>query len=307
MYRRRTVTGWHREVSMIRYIEKDHPEYPKRLRKLPGMPSHLYVNGCLPREEQPTVGIVGARRCTNYGKQTAREFARVFSDWGIQVVSGMAMGVDGESHRGALQGKTPTFAVLGCGVDICYPSCNGDLFGQIPAKGGILSEYPPGMPPVGRYFPARNRIISGLSDVLLVIEARRKSGSLITVDCALEQGKSVYAVPGRVTDPLSEGCNSLIAQGAGIALSPEVVLNELGLDTYKTKEKIGGGKKSKLSLARDLELVYSCIGFQPTDYETLIAQCGYPPGQVLAVLTELQLLGLVEEVGKNYYVRPSAK
>ena len=292
---------------MIRYIEKDHPEYPKRLRKLQGMPAHLYVNGCLPREEQPTVGIVGARRCTNYGKQTAREFARVFSDWGIQVVSGMAMGVDGESHRGALQGKTPTFAVMGCGVDICYPSCNEDLFGQIPAKGGILSEYPPGVPPVGRHFPARNRIISGLSDVLLVIEARKKSGSLITVDCALEQGKSVFAVPGRVTDPLSEGCNCLIAQGAGIALSPEMVLNELGLDTYKTKEKIGGGKKSKLRLARDLELVYSCIGFQPTDYETLIAQCGYPPGQVLAVLTELQLLGLVEEVGKNYYVRPSAK
>lgn len=292
---------------MIRCIEKNHPEYPDRLRKLPGMPSRLYVRGRLPREDRPTVGIVGARRCTGYGKQAAREFARVFSGCGIQVVSGMAMGVDGESHRGALQGPAPTFAVLGCGTDICYPACNKDLFEQIPEKGGILSEYPPGTPPVGKHFPARNRMISGLSDILLVIEARKKSGSLITVDWALEQGKSVFALPGRVTDPLSEGCNSLIAQGAGIALSPEMVLNELGLDTYKTKGKKGGGKKSKLSLARDLELVYSCIGFQPTDYETLIAQCGYPPGQVLAVLTELQLLGLVEEVGKNYYVKPSAE
>lgn len=292
---------------MIRCIEKNQPEYPDRLRKLPGMPKRLYVSGLLPGEDRPTVGIVGARRCSGYGRQMAREFARVFSDCGVQVISGMAMGVDGESHRGALEGRTPTFAVLGCGVDICYPACNEDLFGQIPGRGGLLSEYPPGIPPAGKHFPARNRIISGLSDVLLVIEARKKSGSLITVDCALEQGKTVFALPGRVADPLSEGCNSLIAQGAGIALSPKMVLNELGLDTYKTKGKKGSSKKSKLSLARDLELVYSCIGFQPTDYETLIAQCGYPPGQVLAVLTELQLLGLVEEVGKNYYVKPSAE
>lgn len=292
---------------MVRCIDRDHPEYPDRLRKLPGMPSCLYVNGRLPGEDRPVVGIVGARRCTGYGKQIAREYARVFSSCGVQVISGMAMGIDGESHRGALQGHTPTFAVLGCGVDICYPRCNEDLFREIPRQGGILSEYPLGIPPVGKHFPARNRIISGLSDVLLVIEARKKSGSLITVDCALEQGKSVFAVPGRVNDSLSEGCNSLIAQGAGIALSPEMVLNELGMDTYKTKGKKGDGKKNKLSLARDLELVYSCIDFQPTDYETLIAQCGYPPGQVLAALAELQLLGLIEEVGKNYYARPSAK
>lgn len=290
---------------MVRCIEWKGKEYPDRLRKLPGMPSQLYVKGRLPREDMPTVGIVGARRCSGYGKKMAREYARVFSSWGIQVISGLAMGIDGESHWGALQGQTPTYAVLGCGTDVCYPRCNQELFREIPERGGLISEYPQGVPPIGRHFPARNRIISGLSDILLVIEARKKSGSLITVDWALEQGKSVFALPGRTTDPLSEGCNGLIAQGAGIALSPETVLNELGMDTYKIKGKKRDGKKNKLSLARDLELVYSCIGFQPTEYATLITQCECPPGQVLAALAELQMLGLIEEVGKNFYAKLS--
>lgn len=287
----------------IRCVVKMQPEYPGRLRNLPGMPGCLYIRGRLPREDLPTVGIVGARRCSGYGRQAAREYAQALSDCGVQVISGMAMGIDGESHRGALKGRTPTFAVLGCGVDVCYPKGNGDLFSQIPLQGGLISEYPPGMPPIGKHFPARNRIISGLSDILLVVEARKRSGSLITVDCALEQGKCVLAVPGRVTDVFSEGCNGLIAQGAGIALSPEMVLNELGMDTYKTKE---GYRKRKFSLARDLDLVYSCVDFQPTDYETLIAESGFPPGQVLSILTELQMLGLVEEVGKNHYMKVPA-
>lgn len=284
----------------IRCISKSQQEYPDRLRVLSDMPACLYVRGRLPKEGQPTIGIVGARSCSGYGRHVAWEYAQVFSGYGVQVISGMAAGIDGESHRGALKGRTPTFAVLGCGVDVCYPKSNRDLFEKIPQKGGIISEYPPGAPPAGWHFPARNRIISGLSDALLVIEARKKSGSLITVDCALEQGKSVFAVPGRVTDTLSEGCNGLIGQGAAIALSPEMVLNELGMDTYSTK---GGGKKKKIGLASDLDLVYSCVDFQPTDHETLIQRSGFPPGQVLSILTELQMMGLVEEIGKNHYIR----
>ncbi len=284
----------------LRRIEKGQPEYPRRLQDLPGMPSCLYVNGRLPEEGKLTVGMVGARNCSAYGRHVAWEYARMFSNCGVQVISGMAMGIDGESHQGALQGRTPTFAVLGCGTDVCYPRGSRDLFERIPLRGGIISEYPPGTPPTGWRFPARNRVISALSDVLLVVEARKRSGSLITVDCALEQGKTVFAVPGRVTDRLSEGCNELIAQGAGVALSPEMVLKELGMDTYRTKED---SKKRQLGLARDLDLVYSCVGFQPTDYEALIAKCGCPPQQVLSLLTELQVMGLVEEVGKNYYIR----
>lgn len=283
-----------------RCISVSQPEYPHRLRELPDMPACLYVRGRLPAEDKPTVGIVGARNCSGYGRHVAWEYAKVFSSCGVQVVSGMALGIDGESHRGALQGHTPTFAVLGCGTDICYPRGNRDLFEKIPLTGGLVSEYPQGAPPAGWHFPARNRLISGLADALLVVEAKKKSGSLITVDCALEQGKTVFAVPGRVTDTLSEGCNGLIAQGASIALSPEKVLNELGVDTYSKK---GDGKKKNLGLARDLDLVYSCVGFKATDYETLIRGSGYPPGQVLSILTELQLMGLVEEVGKNHYIR----
>lgn len=289
-----------KKAEDVKCIAKDQQGYPDRLRALPDMPACLYVRGRLPKEGQPTIGIVGARSCSGYGRHVARAYARVFSDHGVQVISGMALGIDGESHRGALQGPTPTFAVLGCGADVCYPKSNRDLYGQIPLKGGIISEYPPGAPPAGWHFPARNRIISGLSDALLVIEAKKKSGSLITVDRALEQGKDVFAVPGRVTDTLSEGCNGLISQGAAIALSPEMVLNELGMDTYSTK---GSGKKKQIGLARDLDLVYSCVDFQPTDHETLIQKSGYPPGQVLSILTELQMMGLVEEIGKNHYIR----
>ncbi len=290
------------KTNKVERVFRDQENYPARLRPFPGMPACLYVSGRLPREDQATVGIVGARNCSGYGRHVAWEYARIFSDCGVQVISGMAMGIDGESHRGALQGRTPTFAALGCGVDVCYPRENRELFEKIPRTGGLISEFPPGAPPRGRHFPARNRIISGLSDVLLVVEARKKSGSLITVDFALEQGKSVFAVPGRVTDRLSEGCNALIAQGAGIAMSPEMVLNELGMDTYREK---GQDKKNKIRLASDLDLVYSCVDFRPTDYETIIRKCGYPPGQTLALLTELQILGLAEEVGKNYYVRLS--
>ena len=286
--------------EILQRISESQQGYPRRLRSLPDMPACLYVRGRLPKEEQLTIGMVGARSCSGYGRHVAWEYARVFSDHGVQVISGMALGIDGESHRGALQGPTPTFAVLGCGADVCYPKSNRDLYEKIPLNGGLISEYPPGAPPAGWHFPARNRIISGLSDALLVIEAKKKSGSLITVDCALEQGKTVFAGPGRVTDTVSEGCNGLISQGAVIALSPEMVLNELGMDTYSTK---GSGKKKQIGLARDLDLVYSCVDFQPTDHETLIQKSGFPPGKVLSILTELQIMGLVEEIGKNHYIR----
>ena len=282
---------------MNRYIEKDHPEYPKRLRKLQGMPSHLYVNGCLPGEEQPTVGIVGARRCSNYGKQTAREFARVFSDWGIQVVSGMAMGVDGEAHRGALQGKTPTFAVLGCGVDICYPPGHQSLYEELLIKGGVLSEQPPGMPPLAGHFPARNRIISGLSDLVLVVEAREKSGSLITADQALEQGKDVYAVPGRAGDALSRGCHGLIRQGAGLADSPEIILEVLGISSGQNREP------EKILLAKEENIVYSWIRLQPVSLDELVKKTGMPVRKVLQILVGLELKGCIREIQKNDYIR----
>ena len=201
--------------------------YPRRLRELASMPEELYVIGELPDDSQPSVAIVGARMCSGYGRRTAYEFGRILAGKGVQVISGMASGIDSSAQEGALDGGGKSFAVLGGGADVCYPRGNTTLYNRLKEQGGIISEQPAGTAPLSFYFPARNRIISGLSDLVLVVEAKSRSGSLITVDFALTQGRTVYAVPGRVGDALSDGCNYLIAQGAGIAYAPEAILNEL--------------------------------------------------------------------------------
>ena len=166
---------------------------------------------------------MGARSCTPYGEKYALEYGKKLAECGIQVISGLARGVDGIGQRGALLGGGKTFAVLGSGVDVCYPKNHMGLYLDIlEQEGGILSELPPGTPPLPQHFPRRNRIISALSDIVLVMEARERSGSLITADLALEQGKDVYALPGPVNSSLSQGCNRLIFQGAGILLSRKI-------------------------------------------------------------------------------------
>lgn len=285
----------------IRKIPKESPEYPQRLKKLSGMPGSLYVIGNLPKDEQPTVAVVGARMCTSYGKKQAFRFAEELSAAGVQVISGLALGIDAQGHRGAIQAGNPTYAVLGCGIDIQYPAANRELYQEIlDTGGGILSELPPGTPPRAGYFPARNRIISALSDVVLVVEARCKSGSLITAGFALDQGKTVYALPGQVDQSLSAGCNRLIYDGAGIALSPEILLEEWGI----TAEKQGKPKgKKNLGLARDLELVYSCLDLRPENLDYFMKKTGFSPGKTGSLLTQLQILGLAREVGRQHYVR----
>lgn len=215
------------EKKQILFYTRDHPEYPNRLRDVPDAPYAIYVRGKLPKEHKKTVAIIGARLCSEYGRYVARQFGMKLAKAGIQVISGLASGIDGISQKAAIEAGGDTFAVLGCGVDICYPEDNREIYHKIPEQGGILSEYIPGTLPKPQNFPPRNRIISGLSDAVLVIEAKQKSGTLITVDMALEQGREVYVVPGRVTDALSLGCNRLVKQGAGIALSPEDLLQEL--------------------------------------------------------------------------------
>ena len=171
--------------------------YPERLMPFADMPSRLFVRGALPADEQKTAAIVGARICTAYGKSQAAFFAQVLAANGVAVISGLACGIDAAAHEGALRGKGKTFAVLGCGVDICYPKQNYPLMRRMLENGGgVLSEFPPGAEPLPWHFPIRNRVISALADVVLVIEAKEKSGSLITADYALEQGKTVFALPG---------------------------------------------------------------------------------------------------------------
>lgn len=197
----------------IRLIVWSDPEYPNRLKLLNRMPYGLYVKGRLPREDALTVSIIGARRCTPYGEEMAIAFAEKLALGGAQIISGMARGIDGAAQRAALEAGADSFGILGCGVDVCYPKENQGLYLDLQNRGGILSEQPPGVPPLREYFPARNRLISGLADVILVMEAREKSGSLITAGFALEQGKDIYALPGPVTSALSRGCNELINDG----------------------------------------------------------------------------------------------
>lgn len=284
----------------VYYYRKSNEHYPRRLLSYSDMPDKLYVKGQLPKEEVPSIAIVGARMCSPYGRQQAYNYAKLLVRHGVQVISGMALGIDSYAHEGALAGGGDTFAVLGCGVDICYPSRNRNLYEQIQQHGGILSEYEPGSKPMPYHFPKRNRIISALADLVLVVEAKEKSGSLITADLALEQGKTVLAIPGRVDHALSKGCNRLIGQGAGVADSVDTVLKELDIERA-LKSRIC--KKSRIGLASLKDLVYSCLDLTPKYLHQILDEVPYLAPEVSKVLLELQLEGKVWEPFKNYYVR----
>lgn len=214
----------------IRFVFEGEEEYPKKLAAIPDAPCAVYYVGKLPEEQEKTIAVIGARNCSEYGKAMARQFGEVLAGAGIQIVSGMARGIDGIGQTAALDVGGYSLGVLGCGVDICYPPDNRVLYERLIEQGGICSEYPPGIKPRSVLFPPRNRIISGLCDGVLVIEAKERSGTLITVDMALEQGRDIYALPGRSTDALSRGCNRLIRQGAELVMSPQEMLYELKPD-----------------------------------------------------------------------------
>ena len=290
----------HLVESGIGFVSPGHINYPKRLRNISGAPYALYYLGKLPEEERKTVAIVGARGRSTYGSEVARHLAQELSSHGVTVVSGMACGIDTDAHNGALEGESDTYAVLGCGVDICYPRQNRYLYQRIMERGGILSEYPPGTQPLPAFFPERNRIISGLSDCVVVVEAKERSGSLITADFAMEQGKDVYAVPGRITDRLSGGCNRLIKQGAGIVQSVEDFLADLDIFTENNCHQLDFRKNL---LEKDERLVYSLTDFRPVSLGTLVDKTGFSILRLLEILEKLESLGLIKETFTNYYVR----
>lgn len=289
--------------AQIRCVEKSSPEYPQIMKQYPSMPGKLYVRGRFPDPDRRTVAVIGARMCSPYGRIQAFRYAKALSQAGVQIISGMALGIDAEGHKGALEGRMPTFAVLGSGVDVCYPRTNRKLYERILwENGGIISECPPGSEPAAWRFPARNRIISALSDAVLVVEAKESSGSLITAGFALEQGKMVYAIPGAVTDVLSRGCHKLIYDGAGIAYCPEILLEELGISSSKVTQT---EEKNNLGLATDLNMVYSCLDLRPKNPDYIVRKTGFSPAQVSNCLVELTLRGLIRECGRYYYVRSS--
>lgn len=286
-----------KDIKMVCIGDRD---YPEKLMPYGHKPEVLFYKGRLPDKDKPIVAMVGARACSNYGRTMAKKIAGDLAYNNVQIISGMARGIDTYSQLGAVEAGGATFAVLGCGVDICYPTENIELYENIIKTGGIISEYPPGDKPLAWHFPMRNRIISGLSDKVVVVEAKEKSGSLITVEWALEQGKDVMAVPGRVDDKLSEGCNRLIRSGAGLVRNAKDVLEELKYEVFnKEKENV---IKEKI-LEKDFLLLYSELGLQPKSIEELMEKTGIEYGILADMLLQLQLRGLVEQPSDNYYSR----
>ncbi|MEA3266002.1 MAG: DNA-processing protein DprA [Candidatus Fermentibacteria bacterium] len=206
--------------------------YPGHLADIPDPPAILFYRGKYSPAELPfTVAVIGSRRCSLYGRKTARRLSMELSRAGVCIASGLARGIDGEAHRGALDGGTPTVAVLGCGPDMIYPPEHSSLGERVAASGCLVTEYPPGTRPARYMFPERNRLISGLSQAVVVVEAGERSGTMITVGTALDQGRDVFAVPGDIDRSSTRGSNRLLRDGAGIVLSPEELITELGIST----------------------------------------------------------------------------
>ena len=295
--------------SSIKFTHPGKADYPAQLMEIYDYPYGLYYNGKLPDSDKPSVAIVGSRQASQYGMMVAARLAYEMSSYGIQIISGMAVGIDTAAHKGTLDNSGYTCAVLGSGVDICYPACNIGLFTDIKKTGGVMSEYPAGVKPVCGQFPERNRLISGLSDAVVVVEARAKSGSLITVDQALEQNKDVYVIPGRVGDSLSEGCNELIKSGAYIMTKAEDILecdrikNKLsginGIPEYLQKLE----SVSQFELATPKNMVYSCVDLYPVGINELINKTGLSLQTVSGALVELELEGKIKETAHNCYAR----
>jgi DNA processing protein len=267
-------------------LPRGSPAYPPLLAELHDPPPRLHVRGG-PAEilAGPAVAVVGARSCSPYGAQVARELGRTLAGAGVVVVSGMARGIDGEAHRGALEAGGPTVAVLGCGIDRDYPQRHAELARRIVGSGAVISEYGPGIEPAPWRFPARNRIIAGLARATVVVEARERSGALITADFALELGREVFAVPGEITSALSAGTNDLLRQGAAPLLSPEDVLDAIGI------EPASAGKVADVTPTAEAVLSVLVDGARGVD--ELVLAAGREPGKVAAALVELELAGLV--------------
>lgn len=280
--------------------------YPRLLLEIADPPALLYCRGRIELLNRPALAVVGSRNASAQGASNAEQFARTFSAAGLSIVSGMAQGIDAAAHRGGLAGEGSTIAVLGTGVDIAYPQANAALAAEIAARGLLLSEFPLGTKAFGHNFPRRNRLISGLAQGCLVIEAALSSGSLITARAAAEQGREVFALPGSIHSPLSKGCHALIKSGAKLAESAEDVLSELAAfrrtgfastrATADLPQGAGGGAEDPL---------LACMGFDPVDVDSLCARAGMPAEKVAAELLRLELAGRVAVLPGGFYQRLS--
>ena len=284
-----------REISVLTIEDAD---YPRRLKEINQPPPVLYIKGSVNVEDEWAVAVVGTRRVTPYGRQVAMELALFLAQNGITVVSGLARGVDAIAHQTALKAAGRTIAVLGSGVDVIYPPEHSRLAGEISKHGALVSDYAMGTKPDGINFPPRNRIISGLSLATIVVEAGETSGALITAEFAVEQGKEVFAVPGSILTPQSTGTNRLIEQGARPLLKMNEILEVLNLE--KIPEKQNSRKQFPLDPIEAKLL--SALSQEPTHVDEVSRQAGLPISEVSAMLTMLELKGMVSQVGGMNYV-----
>ncbi len=289
-------------VSLVT-INDDH--YPKLLRESDDPPPVLFVRGGLERADDLAVAVVGTRRRTSYGEMVATKLAGDLARRGFTIVSGLALGIDGDAHRGALEAGGRTIGVMGCGIDVNYPSQHAELKDQIAASGAVITELAPGTPPTRERFPVRNRIISGMSLGVVVVEAPTTSGALITARLAAEQGREVFAVPGNVTSPLSRGCHGLIRDGATLVETAEDVVEGLGMMLQAVPEREPAQERQRKldELPADHRRVLEALTHQPRNVDDVIAELGMGTPEVTSALMLLEVKGLVRRFPGNQYVR----
>ncbi|WP_333653842.1 DNA-processing protein DprA [Dissulfurispira sp.] len=298
-------------VRIIRYTDE---EYPESLRYIDDSPVILYVKGSFIKKDKYAVAIVGSRNMTPYGKKITETIASELALCGITIVSGMARGIDAISHKSALKANGRSIAVLGSGLDNPYPPENKGLFDELSEKGCVISEFPMGTPPNKKNFPQRNRLISGLSLGVLVVEAAARSGSLITAGCALDQGKDVFAVPGSITSANSEGTHELIKKGAKLVQKAEDILEDIAPHLKGLRGSANGLSGESLSVNLPINLngleindeekaICNILGSEPKHIDIISREAGMQAGRVLGILLGLEIKGIVKQSeGKRFYI-----
>ncbi len=290
-----------KDIGYTYFMESD---YPQKFVDIPDAPFGIFYKGELADENTSSVAVIGSRKCSEYGRHMAKEISGGLAARGINIVSGMALGIDGIAQGAAIDAGGRTYGVLGCGVDYIYPASNEELYYKIIKNGAIISEYAPETKPQKWLFPMRNRLISALSDVVIVIEANEKSGTFSTVDMALEQGREVYAVPGRCTDRMSTGCNKLLRQGAGLVTSAEDIIYDMGWRD-KLNPAHRQSDKTKAYLSQPAKDIYDVLDIMPLtqdDIITLLQKKGksYAVDQVSRALCELELRQAALKINGGY-------
>lgn len=291
---------WERvQASGVTVLTWEDDDYPAELRTIDGSPPVLYLRGCMTAQDEWAIALVGTRHATTYGREVTQLLATQLAHQGITIVSGLALGVDTIAHRAAIEAGGRTIAILGSGVDQIYPPQNRGLAGAIASQGAVMSDYALGTRPDAANFPPRNRIISGLSRGIIIVEAGERSGALITARFAADQGRDLFAVPGSILSPASIGCNRLIQQGATPLLSVDDVLEQLHMT--RIAERIEA--RSAVPADPQEQTILACMAAQPCSVDEIVRNLGLPPAQVGSLLTVMELKGLIRQIGVMTYTK----